>query len=173
MILGNPYKFAIIIQTIKQWNKEESADNPFCNGILLFCIDGNIYTEEIITATLKTEVNVLLENLHTISVNKEIYHMEKEKAFKKMYHIVFSEEEANNSYHFDISPYCFLDNQYYVFAVSDGTNIRILASKLKYIKKYSNHNLKNIKVSEAIISMKELNDIIYKLENFDYFYSVE
>ncbi len=31
MILGNPYKFAIIIQTIKQWNKEESADNPFCN----------------------------------------------------------------------------------------------------------------------------------------------
>ncbi len=58
----------------------------------------------------------------------------------------------------------FLDNQYYVFAVSDGTNIRILASKLKYIKKYSNHKLKNINVNEAIISMKELNDIIYKLE---------
>ena len=93
MILGNPYKFAIIIQTIKQWNKEESADNPFCN-------------------------------------------------------------------------------QYYVFAVSDGTNIRILASKLKYIKKYSNHKLKNINVNEAIISMKELNDIIYKLEKFDYFHDV-
>ena len=60
MILGNPYKFAIIIQIIKQWNKEESADNPFCNGVLLFCIDGNIYTEEILTATLKTEVYMLL-----------------------------------------------------------------------------------------------------------------
>ncbi len=172
MILGNPYKFAIIIQTIKQWNENESTDNPFCNGVLLFCIDGNIYTEKIITATLKTEVNVLLENLHTIYVNKEIYPMKKEKAFKKSYHIIFSEEDANNSYRFDISPYCFLDSQYYIFAVSDGNNIRILASKLKYIKKYSTHKLKNINISEAIISMKELNDIIYKLENFDYLYDI-
>ena len=172
MILGNPYKFAIIIQIIKQWNKEESADNPFCNGVLLFCIDGNIYTEEILTATLKTEVYMLLENLHNISVDKKIYHMKKEKAFKKMYHLIFSEEYKDIKYYFNISPYCFLDNQYYVFAVSDGTNIRILASKLKYIKKYSNHKLKNINVNEAIISMKELNDIIYKLEKFDYFHDV-
>ena len=144
MILGNPYKFAIIIQTIKQWNKEESADNPFCNGVLLFCIDGNIYTEEILTATLKTEVYMLLENLHNISVDKKIYHMKKEKAFKKMYHLIFSEEYTDIKYYFNISPYCFLDNQ----------------------------QLKNINVNEAIISVKELNDIIYKLEKFDYFHDV-
>ena len=49
MILGNPYKFSVFISTIKEWN----IDNEFCNGVLLFCIEGNIFPKKIVTATLK------------------------------------------------------------------------------------------------------------------------
>jgi len=58
----------------------------------------------------------------------------------------------------------FLDYDNYVFAVSDHKNTRIMASKLKYIKKYSRHNLKSI-IIETVISNDELNKIILKLEN--------
>lgn len=48
MILGDPYKFAILSGMIDEWN----IDHVFCNGILLFCVDGDIYPREIVTATL-------------------------------------------------------------------------------------------------------------------------
>ena len=55
MILGNPYKFSVFISTIKEWN----IDNEFCNGVLLFCIDGNIFPKKIVTATLKCEIQYM------------------------------------------------------------------------------------------------------------------
>ena len=62
MILGNPYKFSIFISTIKEWN----IDSAFNNGVLLFCIDGNIFPPKIVTATLKSEIWLLKENLKKI-----------------------------------------------------------------------------------------------------------
>ena len=59
MILGNPYKFSVFISTIKEWN----IDNEFCNGVLLFCIEGNIFPKKIVTATLKYEIQLLKEKL--------------------------------------------------------------------------------------------------------------
>lgn len=52
MILGNPYSFSVFINTIKEWN----IDNEFCNGILLFCVDGDFFPKRIVTATLKCEI---------------------------------------------------------------------------------------------------------------------
>lgn len=57
MILGNPYSFSVFINTIKEWN----IDNEFCNGILLFCVDGDFFPKRIVTATLKCEIQPLKE----------------------------------------------------------------------------------------------------------------
>ncbi len=37
MIVGDPYRFAIDMQKIEEWNYCE--DNTFLNGVLLFSID--------------------------------------------------------------------------------------------------------------------------------------
>ncbi len=45
MIIGDPYKFAILSGVINEWN----IDNTFCNGVLLFCVNGDIYPKEVVT----------------------------------------------------------------------------------------------------------------------------
>ena len=160
MILGDPYKFAIIIKIIKEWNISEA----FGNGVLLFCVDGSIFPKEIFTASLNSEINPLKEKLKNIAANNEIFKMEKEAAFKKIYNITFPEDvDLDNDYQFDITPLSFPADNSYIFAVSDGARIRILASKLKYIREESRHKLKNINVYEAFISMEEMKEIVKEL----------
>lgn len=156
MILGDPYKFAIIIKTIKEWNLDEA----FCNGILLFCIDGSIFPKEICTATLKSEIGPLRENLENIAVDTSLFYAEKGRAFKQIYNmIVPADFTLDNDYRFDISPLSFADENCYTFAVSNGTQVRILAAKLEYNKELSRHELKNTDIKEAFISLEELSKI--------------
>ena len=53
----------------------------------------------------------------------------------------------------------FSDKNYYIFAVSNGIQVRILAAKLKYNKKISRHILKKAAISEAFISVREMEEI--------------
>ena len=85
MILGNPYKFSVFISTIKEWN----IDNEFCNGVLLFCIEGNIFPKKIVTATLKYEIQLLKEKLRNLITNERLYNMQRDKAFAEIYNITF------------------------------------------------------------------------------------
>lgn len=161
MILGNPYKFAVIMQTIKEWN----IDDTFCNGVLLFCVDGKIFPQEILTAPLTSEINPLKEKLQNIAVNAEIFNMDKRKAFEQMYNVTFPEDMTiDNDYKFDITPLSFPEDNCYIFAVSDSVQVRILAAKLKYIREESRHMLKNVDITEALISMKEMKEIAGKLK---------
>ncbi len=163
MMLGNPYKFSIIIDTINEWN----IDGAFCNGVLLFCVDGNFFPKEVITATLKCEVQLLKENLKNLTINEELYNMQKDKAFVEIYNIMFpSDTDIDNDYRFDITPQSFSDSDCYVFAISNGKQVRIMASKLNYIIKDSRHDLKSINVSETFIDISELNKIISEIDIF-------
>ncbi len=58
MIIGDPYKFAILSEVINEWN----IDDAFCNGVLLFCVNGDIYPKEVVTAldTWKVMFNTAL-----------------------------------------------------------------------------------------------------------------
>lgn len=161
MIIGNPYKFSIFTKTIKEWN----IDETFCNGILLFCVDGNIFPKEIVTATLKCEIQPLKEKLMNITINEELYNMQKDKAFTEIYNITFPENtDVYNDYRFDISPPSFSDCDCYVFAISNGKKVRIMAAKLNYIIKDSRYELNNINVSETFITTDDLNEIISELD---------
>jgi hypothetical protein len=164
-IIGDPYKFSIFVNLIKKWSSE---DFTWCNGVLLFCIDGELFPKIVTTATLNCEITPLKEKFKNIPINKKLYRMENEKAFIEMYHTRHPENiDGYIDSQYDISPVEFLDHNNYVFGVSDGKNIRIMASKMKYIKKYSRHNLKNINIIETFISKDELNKIILKLEKIN------
>ncbi|MBW4846121.1 MULTISPECIES: Imm42 family immunity protein [unclassified Lacrimispora] len=99
MILGDPYKFSIIIDTIKEWN----IDDAFCNGVLIFCVDGNLFPKEIVTATFKGEVQLLKKNFKYLTVDEDLYNMQKDKAFVEIYNITFPEDvDIDNDYRFDV-----------------------------------------------------------------------
>ena len=161
MILGNPYKFSVFISTIKEWN----IDNEFCNGVLLFCIEGNIFPKKIVTATLKYEIQLLKEKLRNLITNGSLYNMQRDKAFAEIYNITFPEDiSIDNDYRFDITPESFADENCYVFAVSNGKEVRIMATKLNYIVEESRHELSNVDISETFIEIEDLNQIISQLE---------
>ena len=161
MILGNPYKFSVFISKIKEWN----IDNEFCNGVLLFCIEGNIFPKKIVTATLKYEIQLLKEKLRNLITNERLYNMQRDKAFAEIYNITFPEDiSIDNDYRFDITPESFADENCYVFAVSNGKKVRIMATKLNYIVEESRHELSNVDISETFIEIEDLNQIISQLE---------
>jgi hypothetical protein len=164
-IIGNPYKYSIFINLMKEWS---SDDFTWCNGVLLFCIDGKLFPKIVTSATLNCEIIPLKEKLENIPINKKLYNMEKEKAFIELYHTRHPEDIAGYiDSPYDISPTEFLDYNNYVFAVSDSNNIRIIASELKYIKKYSKHSLKRIGTIETFISNNELNKIVLELKKLN------
>lgn len=163
MIIGDPYKFSIIIDAVNEWN----VDDAFDNGILIFCIGGQYFPREVITATLKSEVHFLKEKLKNLTINEELYNMQKDMAFIEIYKITFPYEvDIDNDYSFDISPQSFADNDSFVFAVSNGEKVRIMASKLNYIEEDSTYDLKGINVSETFIDISEIDKIILGIDKF-------
>lgn len=161
MILGNPYSFSVFINTIKEWN----LDDEFCNGVLLFCVDGEFFPKRIVTATLKCEIQPLKEKLMSLVKDEILYNMPKDKAFAKIYNITFPEDTSiNNDYRFDISPESFADDNCFIFAVSNGEKVRIMAAKLNYNKKESRHEIRRANINETFISINELDEIVTKLD---------
>ncbi|MGN0473516.1 MAG: immunity 42 family protein [Acutalibacteraceae bacterium] len=159
MLVGDPYKFAIFINTVKEWN----LDDTFYSGVLLFSVDGGLFPKEIFNTTLICEIQPLKEKLMNIVIDKKLYNMPKDEAFVEIYNITFS-EDTDNDYRFDITPCEFSDHNCYVFAVGNGEQVRILAAAdLNYITEDSRHELENINVSEAVVTIDELNEIISSL----------
>lgn len=161
MIIGDPYKFSILTQTVKEWN----YDDTFCNGILFISVNGNLFPKEVINATLKCDIPPLKEKLKNLTIDKKLYKMSKNKAFTTIYNLTFPDDwDLENDYRFDVTPVSLSDTNCFVFAVTNGKKVRIMAGKLEYIKEESRHNLKNLNVSEVIITIEELNEIVSKLD---------
>ena len=57
-----------------------------------------------------------------------------------------------------------------IFAVSNGTKVRFLASKVEYIKSLSLHNLDDIAVREVFVTHAEIDHIINGLEDWLKYY---
>lgn len=165
MIIGDPYKFAILSGVINEWN----IDDMFCNGVLLFCVNGDIYPKEVATATLRCEIEYLKQKLRNLTTDKRLYTLPPQQAFAEIYGITFPEDmDSDNGDCFDITPASLSDHNCFVFAVCDGVNIRILASELAYERENSRHRLENIIISETFLTVGELREIIAVLEGFTF-----
>lgn len=166
MIIGDPYKFAILSGVINEWN----MDDTFCNGVLLFCVNGDIYPKEIVTATLRCEIEYLRQKLRNLTTDKRLYTLPPQQAFAEIYDITFPEDIHNdNNDCFDITPVSLSDHNCFVFAVCDGVNVKVLASELVYEMENGRHKLQDIAVSETLVSVGEMKEIISRLENFPYY----
>lgn len=165
MIIGDPYKFAILSGVINEWN----IDDTFCNGVLLFCVNGDIYPKEVATATLRCEIEYLKQKLRNLTTDKRLYILPPQQAFAEIYDITFPEDmDSDNGDCFDITPASLSDHNCFVFAVCDGVNIRTLASELAYERENSRHRLENIIISETFLTVGELREIIAVLEGFTF-----
>ena len=158
MIIGDPYKFAIDMQKIEEWNY--SGDNTFLNGVLLFFIDGAIFPTEIRTATLTSELAPLKNVLENLIIDKRLFNMEKEDAYIELYNLTFPENDTDNNYGYHLTPASLSEDDCHVFCVSDGFEIRILGAHLDYLIDKSRHNLENIQVKEGVISKEDIIRII-------------
>lgn len=129
MIIGDPYKFAILSGVINEWN----IDDTFCNGVLLFCVNGDIYPKEVVTATLRCEIEYLKQKLRSLTIDKRLYALPPQQAFAEIYGITFPEDtDSDNEDCFDITPASLSDHNCFVFTVCNGVNVRVLASELAY-----------------------------------------
>ena len=87
VVIGEPYKFSVILQTIPEWN----IDDTFCNGILLFGVNGDIYPSKILTATLTSEIQPLKEKLTSLATDECLFSMEKKESQHDFENIYVSE----------------------------------------------------------------------------------
>lgn len=164
MIIGNPDCFAVIVDVVESWN----VDKSFQNGILFLAISSEIFPKEIQSATLSYEFAELTESLKNIPVDKEIFGMPKEEAYNELYNLVYPDDlDIDLDYRYMISTPSFYDNNYLVFAVSNGEKVRILAARPDYCKEESICILEGVEITETFIDVSELNDIIDKLSVID------
>lgn len=163
MIIGEPNLFSIFIDVVEEWN----YDRSFNNGLLFVDINGTIFPNKIIEATLNTELYELIQNLENIKENTDVFFMGKEEAFVYIYKLVFPDDyDVDNDYSYNVTPFVLWDNNYFVFMVSNGHEIRILASELQYINEESVHNLHKLEVVEAYISVERLQAMTKRLKSF-------
>lgn len=162
MILGNPYRFSIFLDVVENWNTKGSYS--FYNGMLVFCIDGKVFPNRLVNATLGSEVPNLIRQFSQVSINPKFFDMKKREAFLEIYHITHSDDiDIDGDYSYDVTPYSFEDINCFVFAVSNGEQVRILASYLEYRPEEGIHEMANIEITEAYISVDDMAELISKL----------
>ncbi len=156
MLLGDPYRFAVLAEVIPVWN----VDETFGNGVLLLAVDGQFFPREIVTAPLKGELYWLQEKLQHLSVEEALYQLPKAQAFAAIYALTFPEDRAlDNDYRFDLTPDSLADQGCFVFAVASGDKVRILAAALAYDAGRSRYELEQALISEAFLSAGEIAEI--------------
>lgn len=170
MLIGDPFQFSILINTVKEWNDCDEMKN----GVMIITLDGFMFpANEVLNICLDCEVPELIENLKGIPINKEIFNIKnKESAFAEIYNLVYcnhidpDNDSIDEDWRYRIAPMEFFDKDLIVFAVSDGENVRILASKLKYVKKTSCHRLENITVRETFVACADIAIMITRLKGW-------
>lgn len=169
MLIGDPYKFAIIFDKVAAWNASLS-DN---NGYFSFCIDGKLFPEIAINAILSVSVNDIRTSLIGIPVNETIYKMDKSTAIKALYQLVYPDFESDdeNDYRYLLSTTDFTDNDNFIFAVEGECMVRILAAKLVYDFAESTHIFDDIEITDIAIEKSEIKSIINQIDEVKQFFN--
>ena len=170
MIIGDPYKFAIIFDRVAAWNGSLSDNNCYFS----FCIDGKMFPDIALNAILSVSVKEVMNSLVDIPVNEEIFDMDSKDAIPILYDLVYpeydeksDEENKESDYRYLISIEESVDNKYYVFAVKKDEKIRILGAKGDYDFEEKSLSFDNSEIVEIILEKDEINNIIRQLEEME------
>jgi len=171
MIIGDPYKFAILFQRVDAWNRD-LTDN---NGAFALCIDGKLFPKfpnDIINTIIPRSVYDIKDSLENIPVNEEIFDMNKKEAFSILNELVYpefddeksDEENKDNDFRYELSVECLNDRGGKYFAVKKDGKMRILAANLDYNYEESNYIFDGVTITEVILEKDYINKIINQLE---------
>jgi len=171
MIIGNPYKFAILFQRVDAWNRD-LTDN---NGAFALCIDGKLFPKfpnDIINTIIPRSVYDIKDSLENIPVNEEIFDMNKKEAFSTLNKLVYpefdgeksDEENIDGDYRYELSVEYLNDHGGKYFAVKKDGKMRILAANLDYNYEESNYIFDGVTITEVILEKDYINKIINQLE---------
>lgn len=163
MIIGDPNLFAVFIDVVEEWN----IDRSFNNGMLGISIDGTLFPKKVVGATLNTELFELIKNLEDLKEDMTFFQMDRNEMFTNIYKVTFPDDlDVDNDYSYNVTPFVLWDNNIYVFMVSNGSEIRIVAAELQYIVEESTHNLQDLQVAETYVSHDKIQEIVYKLKTY-------
>lgn len=162
MLIGDPYKFAVLFDRVADWNNSKE-DN---NGFFALCIDGKLFPDVVINAVVSVSIYDVKESLIGIPVNEMIYDMGTENAFKALYKLVFPDvdNDDDNDYRYLLATSDLTDIDNVVFAVEGKGKIKILAAKLEYDVAESTHIFDKSAITEVVLDKTEVNQIIRTLE---------
>lgn len=152
MLLGNPYKFAFLIERIPNWEKD-----IWKNGIMFVIINDDIYPKNVRTTTFNSEMPEILDSDSAFIspiVDIELY----EKSDLQIIKYV-SDEENENFYRYFIPFHEIDDSGYRIYVISDGCNVKLLVCKLE--------SEKTEFVDRLELSIQEYNEI--KLQIIDFY----
>lgn len=174
MIIGDPYKIAVIVQVINEWSE------TWINGVFMLTINGKIIPEEIFTSTLECDCKELNDNLDRMlscpPVDMELYELDGREAFIKMYNLTCpNNADTDNDYRYKVSTSGLEDNDYWVFAVNNGSDIRFIASKLIFgdnvdafsVDKMTECNVSVNYLSALAAGFREITSLMFKGESMN------
>lgn len=166
MVIGKPDSFSVLIKKINSWN---TGDGGFCNGILLFSVNGRVFPDEFFVVTLSRAVFLLRKHFQSLVNSEKLFLAKKEDAFQAMYNASHPIEDNDIvNYNFDLTPEDISDRGYFMFAVQNGNRTRIMVSnQLKYEAMEGKHDLNGAQITETIISNTELEKIIEDLSQIE------
>ena len=150
MLLGNPYKFAFLIERIPNWEKDS-----WKNGIMFVMINGDIYPKNVRTTTFNSEIPEILDSDSSFInpiIDKELY----EKSDLQI--IEFIDDEEKNCHRYFIPFHEINDSGYRLYIISDSCNVKILVCKLE--------SEKTELVDRLEISIQEYNEIKFQVIDF-------
>lgn len=124
MLLGNPNKFAFLIERIPDWEKD-----IWKNGIMFVIINDDIYPKNVRTTTFSSELPEILDSESAFInpiIDKELYVKSDEQT------IEFVSDEENEYYYRYFIPFHEInDSGYRLYVISDSCNVKILVCKLE------------------------------------------
>ena len=180
MVIGNPYKFAFIIDIVPEWN----GDDTYTQGIFFMCIEGKLFPPVLDTTTLSSDISYILRGspysspaLFSLPVNIILFNKEKKQSFIDMFNLTYpgclnpeidlDDLSITNDYTYKASNPTMEDNNNHVFIVSDGDSVRILGAQVDAIhdEGYDAYFVSDI-VHESILSKDEMTGLILELKNF-------
>ena len=161
MIIGDPYKFAILFQRIDAWNAS-LTDN---NGAFALCIDGIMFPKfpnVIQNVIIPLSIYEIKDSLENIPVNEEIFDMNKKEAFSTLYELVYpefddersDEENIDCDYRYELSVDYLNDHGGCYLDVKKDEKMRILAANLDYNYEESNYIFDGAAITEIILEKK-------------------
>ncbi len=175
MILGDPHKFAILIDKVPAW----SVEGSFNNGLFHYIIDGNFLPEAPNVATLGADIMDLKSDTSFLSMpeDKDLFEMEKTEAFKSMLRrmlplMIDADSDVSDDFEpdftFRASTSSLEDAGCFVFAVLFNSEVRILGANVAALMQdefgrgawASNAQLT---VHEARLGVSEMSEIVSTL----------